>query len=455
MKRLVSITTWLLLCIMLLSACTPGKANNTPKTTVPSDLAGEATKQDDPVSLDIYYLEDDACSFYIAKTFYAKDVTVNATAFSSLEEMDTRIATEINGNKGPDVILFPSTTSLDTTKMALNGAFLDLSDMLAGDETYNAQNYYSVLDAGNIGGKQLLMPLRFCFPYYCTTQERMTSAGVDLLENYTATQMMSAFHAAASGLDDDYCWMAYDIPMSYGAMIYDPLRLSGVKIADLQNQTLSITEEVFREYSDFAKLTEAEAWKAGSILRNFGTDFTGGRTHIYSMYDNEQFPLDLRYYESLYKKGLNETIEILPIPNYDDPASLTADISLYAAVLQSSDHVETAFKFVRYGMDIALGETGYDLPISRRSVASHLDRLCLSPGKTIKLPNGSVTVSAMSKELRLQCEQTLDRITSGSIRSGVIDDIFTETMEPYIKGEADFEDCFTKFQNQMSLYLYE
>ena len=455
MKRLVSIITWLLLCIMLLSACTPGKISDTSETTELSDPAGEVTKQDDPVSLDIYYLEEDACSFYIAKTFYAKDVTVNATAFSSLEEMDTRIATEINGNKGPDVILFPSDSSLDTTKMALNGAFLDLSDMLTGDETYDANNYYSVLDAGNIGGKQLLMPLRFRFPYYYTTQERMTAAGVDLPENYTASQLMTAFHAAASGLDDNYCWMTYAMPLSYGAMIYDPLRLSGVKIADLQSQTLSITEEVLREYSDFAKLTEAEAWKTGSILRNFGTDFTGGWTHVYSVYTNEQFPLHLRYYESLYKKALNETIEILSVPNYEDPASLTADISLYAVILQNSDNVETAFKFVRYAMDIALGETGYDLPISRRSVASHLDRLCLSPGKTVKLPNGSVTVSAMSKELRLQCEQTLDRITSGSIRSGVIDNIFTEAMEPYIKGEANFEDCYTKFQNQMSLYLYE
>ena len=134
---------------------------------------------------------------------------------------------------------------------------------------------------------------------------------------------------------------------------------------------------------------------------------------------------------------------------------MTADISLYAAIPKSTDAKQTAFDFVRFAMDSAVGDIGNDLPINRNSVALHLDQLCRDAGKSVKLPTGVVTVPVMSEALRQQCEQTLDRISSGSIRSGVIDDIFTEAMEAYITGEADFEDCYAKFKNQMSLYLYE
>ena len=447
MKKSLFISVLLFVCIILFSGCTPGGTNSTTVTTKP-DVSG---------SIDIYYLADDACSIHILKSFKSStaDVTINATGFSSVEEMDTRIAAEISGNKGPDVILFPSATSLDTTKMAMNQAFLDLSEMLAADESYDAQNYYSVLDAGKIGSKQLLMPLRFRLQYHTTTQERLTAAGMELPENYTASQLMATFHSYAAGAGEDFSAMICSMNCSTGALIYDTLRLSGVEIADLQSKTLSISDEVFQEYAEFARLMFEQSQKTAQILKNYGTGFTGGLTHVASVYGYDQFPLYLRYYEALFRKGLNENIQILSLPNYTNAASLTADISLYAAVLQNADAKQTAFDFVRFAMDSTLGDIGNDLPISRSSVALHLDQLSRDAGKSVKLPTGVVTVPVMSEALRQQCEQTLDRISSGSIRSGVIDDIFTEAMEAYITGEADFEDCYAKFKNQMSLYLYE
>jgi len=447
MKKFALISALLLLCIMLLPACTPSQENGTTAATTPSG----------PISLDIYYLADDASSIHILKSFQSAtaDITINATGFTSISEMDTRIAAEISGNKGPDVILFPSATSLDTTKMAMNQAFLNLSDMLAGAEDYDVQNYYSVLDAGNIGGQQLLMPLRFRFPYYTTTQERLTTAGMDLPQNYTASQLIAAFHSHASSAGDDLSAMLCNIDGSIGALMYDVLRLTGVEIADLQSKTLSISDEVFLEYADFAQLSLAQIRKSGRILQNFGTGFTGGATHITTSYVNDQFPLYLRYYEALYRKGLNETIRILSLPNYDDASTMTADISLYAAILQSTDAKQAAFRFVRFAMDSTIGDIGNDLPISRKSVELHLDQLCRDAGKNVKLPTGMVAIPVMSEALRQQCEQTLACITSGSIRSGVIDDIFNEAMEAYIAGEADFAESLEKFKNQMSLYLYE
>ena len=455
MKRFVSFITWLLWCIMLLSACTPGKTNDTTEITDPGDHAGEAAEQKEPVTLDVYYWAEHVHSSYILNTFRSENITINATAFSSLEEMDTRIAAEVNANKGPDVILFPYTTALDTTKMAMNGAFLDLTDMLAADETFDTNNYYCVLDAGNIGGKQLLMPLSFRFPYIYTTQERMAAMGMELPENYTISQLMSAYLPASAGLSEDFSSITTLFPFPEGMLIYDPLRLTNIEIVDLQEQTLTISKDVLREYADFAKVLKADRLKTVDIAVDLGADFDGGLTHVHSFYDYYQFPAQMRAYEVYFSKGLNETFQILHLPNYDDPASLTADIPLYTAILQSTDHAAAAFQFVRHAMDSLIGDLSADLPVSRSSVAAHLDKLCSSVGSTLKLRSGRVPVPPMSVEFRQQCEQLFDSITSGSICNNVLHDIFTETMGAYINGEAEFEECYTKFQNQVSLYLYE
>ena len=84
MKKSCLISVLLLVCIMLFSACTPSGNNSTTGNTSPND----------PACLDIYYLADDAGSVHIINSFKSTtaDITVNATGFKSVEEMDTRIA---------------------------------------------------------------------------------------------------------------------------------------------------------------------------------------------------------------------------------------------------------------------------------------------------------------------------------------------------------------------------
>ena len=459
MKKCITIILLVFWCLMLFSGCGPKQAEVTePSEPVTTESTGpEETAPEEIATLDIYYLADDTCSHYMVNSFnyFMDDVTVNATAFASIEEMDPRIAAEVNANKGPDVIVFPRSTTLDTTKMAMNGNFLDLSGLLANDETFDAKNYYSLLDAGNIGGKQLMMPLRFRLPFYETSQERLATAKIDLSENYTASQLMAAFQTHAASAGEDISTLMYNIESSMGAFIYDPMRLSGVEIVDLEKQALTVSDDVFLEYAEYARLMYSEVPKIRNFFKTYGPAFTDGWTHLTSVCGDQQFPLYLRVEEAYYRVAVNETIQILHMPNYEDPASLMADISVYAAVLENTDDAQTAYRFIRYAMDCILGDIQNDLPISRAQVSAHLDDLSWNRGKTFQLPTCSVSVPAMSAELRQLCEQTFDRITSGSIRSDVIDDIFTETMEPYIVGEAEFEECYTKFKNQMNLYLYE
>ena len=124
-----------LLCLIVslcLLAALGGCTGDTPEESTLQTT--ESTAPEEPRELDIYYLRETISTARSVVQKYAlshPNVSVNATAFSSIEEMDLQIASEISAGKGPDVILFPDTTTLDTAKMAQNGAFLDLSEMMA------------------------------------------------------------------------------------------------------------------------------------------------------------------------------------------------------------------------------------------------------------------------------------------------------------------------------------
>ena len=75
--------------------------------------------------------------------------------------MDNQISTELTAGKGPDVVLTDNTTSLDAAKIMMSNDLMDLKPWLEKDETFNKENYYNVLSAGEYNGKQLIMPLSF------------------------------------------------------------------------------------------------------------------------------------------------------------------------------------------------------------------------------------------------------------------------------------------------------
>ncbi len=58
-------------------------------------------------------------------------------------------------------------------------------------------------------------------------------------------------------------------------------------------------------------------------------------------------------------------------------------------------------------------------------------------------------------QLRAECEDILNSITAGSIPNGAFEAILEDTMEACILGEAEFEECYAKFKNQVSISLYE
>jgi len=232
------------------------------------------------------------------------------------------------------------------------------------------------------------------------------------------------------------------------------LRLTDVSIVDIENEKISIDKEILKKYSDYTQNYYSKADDIRRIWDLNNSSFTDAYSHWTLLSSMGCMPIILRTYDT-YIEGMNHDMQVYTFPNYDDANSITADISLYAAVMQNTDNPQQAYLFVKSLMDAGMGTFTKDIPVSKGGAKQFLDDLSNFAGKEFSLGQDSVQVKTLTPELRLECETILNSITGGSIRNYSLETIITENMEPYILGEADFDSCYTKFKNQVEIYLYE
>lgn len=151
-----------------------------------------------PVTLTVYltahYANPDThCPIYEKLLDYQKENPNITIQFVSPKEGDTaereveihRLNTEILSGKGPDLFimegnrltnvnLFP-----DIEKSMMNGAFLDLTDVMDSNE-FTAENFYMpLLDAGKLKGKQYILPLCFSVPTLTSAESVLKDSKFD------------------------------------------------------------------------------------------------------------------------------------------------------------------------------------------------------------------------------------------------------------------------------------
>lgn len=162
---------------------------------------GEPITEDssNPVTLTVYltahYANPDThCPIYEKLLDYQKENPNITIQFVSPKEGDTaereaeihQLNTEILSGKGPDLFimegnrltnvnLFP-----DIEKSMMNGAFLDLTDVMDSNEFTTENFYMPLLDAGKLKGKQYILPLCFSVPTLTSAESVLKDSGFDM-----------------------------------------------------------------------------------------------------------------------------------------------------------------------------------------------------------------------------------------------------------------------------------
>ena len=297
------------------------------------------------------------------------------------------------------------------------------------------------------------MPLRMRLMYMMTTQERFENA-LALEDTYTLKQLMQALMEHNALCPEDTS--AMHTMHSFDSFLYDLLRITGVQMVDVEALTRTVSEDTMMEYGVFAKTAYAACLQAAKDMREYGSNNFGEmlrrNTAILS---KESLPITLRYFSTLYSKGLEESIALITYPDQNDPEALIADISLYAAVVKTTDNLPGAYSFVRSAMDSSLGNLNQQLPVSKQGVTELLRALGAGTGKTVVFDSQAFAIDKLSPEDEEMCVNILNRIQRGSIPNAAIRSLVAAEMQSFVKGEEGFDSCWQRLEGELDVYLEE
>ena len=183
---------WLFLVFMLLFSLLGGCKMQTIQPPADSSFA------DKEKELEIYCLESANLSGSLSAFREAyPDVRLSIEKFKTSRQMEDDLIGRIHTKDAPDVVLFDYSTTLDFEKLAGAMAFYPLTQLIAADETFFADNYLpAVTKDHSIDGEQYFLPFSVmsftAFSPKSLLEELGLEQGVTSLTDYFAAAQSHA-----------------------------------------------------------------------------------------------------------------------------------------------------------------------------------------------------------------------------------------------------------------------
>lgn len=431
--------------LMLTVTACGGKAEKEQEPIDPSSLP-ETTK------LSVYmgtYFEDEFADRVITD-FKAKypDVELEITRpeylpYNEFENTVQKLRTELAAGKGPDLIINSGEEFLDVYKTMKSGNLLDLSSYMNSDAELNRDDYLtSVFDAGLYDGKQYMIPLSYSISVIMTSEEALADAGIEKSQFKTFGTMVEAIN---KNLKENPNQMIFE-RQRIGMEIY--LIDSGVEVLDYKNEKVLVESDEFKQVMEAYKEFYPQDWVNGveDHTMAYGDNIISleeGRHLLTRPYGIDGL---CREYRGLIN---NSTPVVIPFPSLSGKA--TTKPGLTASISSNSQNVKNAYNFIK----IMLSEKAQkklNYPVSKSAlkdiITSH--------------ETGSENIINGIKENKLTASQSAEifsavtDIGDCSIKiNNAVSAIISETMEPYFKGETDYDACLQKLKAQLEIYISE
>lgn len=262
------------------------------------------------------------------------------------EERDVyleQLRTQIMAGEGPDVFLLPTYTEQsnsalfsDVTQAMYNGLFSDISQYYNTDEALNTAGLNTVvMDAGCIGEKRYVLPLRYDFTVLYATEESLSSYSLNM--DSIEKNIVDLSKAVLEEGSDTTARCVWGRGMFGFDLLSDPL--------DYASGEVLLSEEELVEY-----MTLIQELKERALLDNISCETPILYYIRYGGCLNESIPFVISYLSSALDFtaiACAEQTELMMYPIRSIDGDLVADVTYYAAVGSGSDQPELAYSFIR------------------------------------------------------------------------------------------------------------
>ena len=379
------------------------------------------------------------------------NVDIKLEVFEDVVEMEERLKVEVPAGQGPDVIVTSILFGLDMMTLAQSGAFYDLTEIIAEDSTFNDDNYYtSVMRAGQLNGKQYIVPLSFSLPVFVSSDSVLEEAGIDWDSSTTLEVYEQTLEYLKSGDDLKISgwggWIDTSVPLLFSCG-REPISYETGEVmldGDIERMVFELGTEIF---------IQGNAWIKERRNQKAYAEIMKGYASLPLIYSNTNpSPVMLKFYYSAYAaNGKEDEFRMNMMP--DENGEYCAKVDEFAAVTANAKDPELAWTLIRDVIDHKLGSDfcgGCSLNRSRTEEC--LNDLAVSNAPRI---NGFPVVK-MPRELIEQLSEAYDRITDAELYqfSPVYTTIREETIS-FRNGEIDFDTMIENINSMVELYMNE
>ncbi len=463
------IITWALMLAMLCACTTPAEPTEPPTEIEPLVVQQEPIPQPE-ISLE----ETDELIIYTAngmfksavKEFQELHPEINVRfEFVSTEDVIAYLSGERKLKFTPDILsIEPPTFTTDSKegyyqdvqKVIDDGCLLNLQPLMEQDETFDSENYIKgALESGQYRNGQYLLPFSVIQYYYLISdQKQLDEIGYrseNVIDSTTFLEELARVRPAAYE-KGNYQGMISEFGGSRSA-VDQIFQYTGLKLIDTDTGTILPEPEKLYRLCRAIKTFYYGDMGEQSCTWNFGSD------DIYrQLSKGSSYFSNVRFFGaglwSRMKGGGMEPV-ITEMRNMDGEKLAYAYMDVIGISAQSKNQ-RNAWSFCRYLLDNwEKNEQG--LPIRKEAFERGLDQLL---DQAEELGQAITQTSAekflpLTEEERESFKAAFRGAETGAIYSEKQSLMFEECMEPYFKGEADFDSCARALQESLKKYMLE
>ncbi len=382
------------------------------------------------------------------------DVEVTLTEMSDDAYGDI-LKTELAAGAGPDIVYSLDYHINDVYKLMLSGTFMTLDGFFDSDDTFNKDDYIpGVFNSGVLNGKRYFAPIEFTAHSALTTQEIMDEEGLTLDEIKTFDGYIDSIYSYNQkyASDPDKGALYWNIDPA-GYEVDNLIDSFGSTYIDYENSIITINDtekDNFRKLMDGIHKIYDMPSPEGNII---GMDYDGliNHTCLYSNIDVGAalvVPIFCQYIVEA------EKTPVIFIPQ--NPAGETVGhVYSFAAIPEGADNKLNAYRFMKIMLsNVFQGGEGNTratwveyisyCPVKKDAVYRHIMSAFMADTENPDF------VKAVK-----QCAEVMMSVDNAALVPYQVKRYIRDEMTPYFSGQKDWNSCFDRLINVLTLYKDE
>lgn len=355
-----------------------------------------------------------------------------------------RIRAELMAGRGADIVYNPQYHLEDIHKAMRSGAFADLTPWL--EESFAPDELETgLLEAGQLDGRQYVLPLTYNLSMLLSTREALAEYGVD--QKACEESILGILREGSGYLERGGTAGFYN---QLHRVMYFPDYL-GLPMLDYKERTADLSAPEYREAIELYRQIYSQDMREVESL-SYGTymayEDISGRRAVFGLFD---FSTTLDPFLNAGALSVRETPVLIPIRSVD--GKVPAMIYQSAAVRRGGNE-ENALAF----LEILLSEEWQNAGINqmcypmRKSCFENRLEAARHAGEDM---NGPVESGPVPEDVLAALESARGEIGHAEFGYGFLSEQTLAAMEPYYKGDQSLDSCLSGLQNTLDIYMSE